>query len=51
MPLPVVAAIVVYCTTFTTCVILFHAWGLKFIGEKAAVIAFIPAILAFAWML
>lgn len=51
MPLPVVGAFIVYCTTFLALAILFSIWRLQFIGEKAGVLALIPAIIAFAWLM
>lgn len=51
MPLAVVGAIVVYCTTFIAACILFSIWKLQFIGEKAAIIALVPAIIAYAWLM
>jgi hypothetical protein len=51
MPLEVLAAIVVYCVTFVVCCGLFRLWGLKHQADTAAVIALVPAILAYAVMM
>jgi hypothetical protein len=49
--LPVVAAIVVYLTTFAACCVMFRLWGLRHVADTAAVIALVPALIAYAVML
>jgi hypothetical protein len=50
MPIEILSAIIVYCSTFTVLVIALEIVRARQVAETAALLAFIPAIIAYVVM-